>query len=333
VDTRSRKPELAIRRGPLAWTWYSMHSGLYLLTLGAAQCNLTANLIEGTSHMLLQASHSRDARRNKLLAALPDIDWKRVQRNLEPVDLKLGQILSESGSALRQIYLPTTSTVSLMYITVDGESTEIAAVGNEGMVGIAVFMGGHMMPARAVVQNSGRAFRLPAEVLREEFDRGGAMQRLLLLYAQSRLSLVAQVAVCNQHHSVDQRFSRWLLSGLDRSESAELSITHELVSRSLGVRREGISEATGRMQRAGIVTSSRGRLTVIDRAALEAICCECYGVMRREYDRLLGLCARPPARTRLSSFRITGTQRCANCEPRLNPTRARSVASGTPLIF
>jgi CRP-like cAMP-binding protein len=242
--------------------------------------------------MLLYAIHSQEARRNKLLAALPGNEWKRIKRDLEPVEMKLGQILSESGSVLHHVYLPTSSTISLIYITVDGESTEIASVGNEGMVGVPVFMGGQVMSTRAVVQSPGCAYRLPAEVLRDEFARAGALQRLLLLYAQTRLSLVAQVAVCNQHHSVDQRFSRWLLLSLDRSESDELCITHDLISKSLGVRREGITEATGRLQRAGIVLSGRGRLMVLDRAALEAGCCECYGVMRREYQRLL----EPPAR-------------------------------------
>jgi CRP-like cAMP-binding protein len=238
--------------------------------------------------MPLNTSHALDARRNQLLKSLPALDWMRVQRDLEPIKLRRGDVISEAGAPLRHVYLPTTSTIALMYVTVNGASTEIARIGKEGLVGIALYMGGQATPARAVVQDSGMAYRQSEKSLNEEFRRAGPMQRILLLYAQARLMLVSQTAVCNRQHSIDQRLSRWLLSSLDRHEAAELSITHELISQSLGVRREGITEAVGKLQRLGIVSSSRGRLTIVNRSRLETLCCECYEVIRREYHRLLG---------------------------------------------
>jgi CRP-like cAMP-binding protein len=253
---------------------------------------------------------AHDARRNKLLAALPDNEWKRVQRNLEPIEMPLGKVLSESGSQLRHAYFPTTSTISLAYVTADGVSTEIAAVGNEGLVGVALFMGGKTMPARAVVQSAGWVYRLKGEILNEEFGRGGAMQRVLLLYALVRLTLIAQTAVCNQLHSIEQQLIRWLLLTLDRLGAEELTITHERIANILGVRREGITEATGKLQSLGLIVSSRRRITVIDQAGLEARCCECYGVVRREYDRLLGAGIHASERYRVLPFRDEPTPRC-----------------------
>jgi CRP-like cAMP-binding protein len=227
-------------------------------------------------------------RRNKLLAALPDSEWKRVQWVLEPTEMLVGKILSEPGSPLRHAYFPTTSTISYVYATADGASTEIAAVGNEGVVGIVLVMGGETTPGSAVVQTEGWSYRLSRENLREEFRTGGAMQCILLSYTQVRLTLLAQTAFCNQHHSIEQRLIRWLLLTLERVMSEQVLMTHEAIANILGVRREGITEATGKLQSLGLIACSRRRITVIDRAGLEARCCECYGVVRREYDRLLG---------------------------------------------
>jgi CRP-like cAMP-binding protein len=223
-----------------------------------------------------------------LLAALPDSEWKRVQRVLEPMEMPLGKILSKFGSPLSHAYFPTTSTVSHVYATADGASTEIVAVGNEGPVGVTLVMGGETMPGFTVVQTEGWSYRLRPEILREEFRRGGAMQRVLLLYTQVRLTLLSQTAFCNQHHSIEQRLIRWLLLTLERVVSEQVLMTHEVIANILGVRREGISEATAKLQSLGLIASSRRRLTVVDRPGLEARCCECYGVLRREYERLIG---------------------------------------------
>ncbi len=227
-----------------------------------------------------------DPRRNKLLASLPDIEWKRVQSNLERLELSVGETLCESDARLTHAYFPTTSVISLTYVTSDGTSTEIAAVGNEGLVGIPLFMGGAATPNRAVVQSKGRVYRLRGEILAAEFRRGDAMQHLLLRYTQARLTLIGQTAVCNRRHSIDQQLCRWLLLSLDRLASGELTMTHELLANTLGVRREGITEAALKLQAAGLIKYSRGRITVIDRAGVEAYCCECYGVVRRALDRL-----------------------------------------------
>jgi CRP-like cAMP-binding protein len=252
-----------------------------------------------------------DPRRNRLLAALPNSEWKRVQRSLESMEMPLGKIVNEAGSQLRHVYFPTTSTVSLAYVTADGVSTEIAAVGSEGLVGIALFMGGKTTLGRAVVQTAGCAYRLKGEMIKEEFARGGAMQRVLLLYTQVRLTQIALTAICNQHHSIEQQLIRWLLLTLDRLASEDLTITHELIANILGVRREGITEATGKLQQLGLIVSSRGRLTVIDRAGLEARCCECYGVVRREYHRLLGPGGYLPEKCDVLPFRDKTTPRCS----------------------
>jgi CRP-like cAMP-binding protein len=201
--------------------------------------------------------------------------------------MPLGSVLYESGSRLDHVYFPANSIVSLLYVMADGASAEIAVVGNDGVVGVSLFMGGETTPSRAVVQSAGVAYRLPGSVLKEEFRRGGATQQLLLRYTQALLTQMAQTAVCNRHHSVDQQLCRWLLLSLDRLSSNELAMTQELIANMLGVRREGVTEAAGKLQAAGVIRYSRGRITVLDRPALEAQACECYAVVKQESDRLL----------------------------------------------
>jgi CRP-like cAMP-binding protein len=196
-------------------------------------------------------------------------------------------VLYESGSVLHHVYFPTDSIISLLYVLEDGASAEIAVVGNEGIIGVALFMGGETTPSRAVVQSAGSAYRLKGQLLKQEFNRSGAMQHLLLRYTQALLTQMAQTAVCNRHHSVDQQLCRWLLLSLDRLASNELSMTQELIANMLGVRREGVTEAAGKLQSAGLITYSRGRITVVDRSGLEARVCECYAVVKAESDRLL----------------------------------------------
>jgi len=225
--------------------------------------------------------------RNRLLAVLPAADRERLYPHLEPVSMALGDVVYESGSLQEYVYFPTTSIVSLLYVMADGASAEIAVVGNDGMVGIALFMGGETTPSRAVVQSAGSAFRLSGHVLKREFTRGGALQHLLLRYTQALLTQMAQTAVCNRHHSIDQQLCRWLLLSHDRLSSNTLIMTQELIANMLGVRREGVTEAAGALQDAGLIRYSRGRITIVDRPGLERRSCECYDVVRRESDRLL----------------------------------------------
>jgi CRP-like cAMP-binding protein len=224
---------------------------------------------------------------NRLLAALSTAEFERLYPNLELVPLPLGEVLYESGDQLQHVYLPIDSIVSLLYVMADGASAEIAMVGNEGIIGIAVFMGGETMPNRAVVRSAGYAFRLRGQFLKEEFNRAGELQRLLLRYTQAVLTQMSQTAVCNRYHSVDQQLCRWLLLSLDRLPSNELSMTQELIANMLGVRREGVTEAAGKLQSAGLIHYSRGRIIAIDRPGLEARVCECYRVVKAEFDRLL----------------------------------------------
>lgn len=226
-------------------------------------------------------------RQNHLLAALPAADAERIFPQLEYVPLPLGQALYESGAQMRHVYFPTTSIVSLLYVLEDGASAEIAVVGNEGIVGVSLFMGGETTPSRAVVQSAGHAYRWPGQALKNEFYLAGPMQRLLLRYTQTLMTQMAQTAVCNRHHSLDQQFCRWLLLSLDRLSSNELVMTQELIANMLGVRREGVTEAAGNVQRAGLITYQRGHITVLDRPGLEARTCECYAVVKKELDRLL----------------------------------------------
>ncbi len=228
-----------------------------------------------------------DMQQNQLLAALPEASRSHWAPFLQRVDLPLGKVLSESGGTLTHVYFPTTAIVSLLYVMEDGSSAEIAVVGNEGIVGISLFMGGASTPSRAVVQSAGQGLRLNASLLMAEFDQGGPVLHLLLRYTQALITQMAQTAVCNRHHTLDQQLCRWLLLSLDRLQSDELVMTQELIANMLGVRREGVTEAAGRLQQAGLIRYARGHITVLDRHALEARCCECYAVVRKEYDRLL----------------------------------------------
>lgn len=232
-------------------------------------------------------SSSSQQQKNRLLAALPPDEFARLSPHLELVPMRLGEVLYEPGSVMKYVYFPITSIVSLLYVMEDGASAEIAVVGNEGILGISLFMGGETTPSRAVVQSSGDGYRLKAQLLKDEFNRAGPMLHLLLRYTQALITQMAQTAVCNRHHSIDQQLCRWLLLSLDRLPSNELKMTQELIANMLGVRREGVTEAAGKLQNAGLIHYSRGHITVIDRAGLEARVCECYAVVKTEFDRLL----------------------------------------------
>ncbi|NMM04799.1 Crp/Fnr family transcriptional regulator [Polaromonas sp.] len=229
---------------------------------------------------------SPDPKLNELLAALPDPDFQRWLLQLEPVDLPLGQVLYESGSTLSHVYFPTTAIVSLLYVMENGSSAEIAVVGYEGIVGVSLFMGGESTPSRAVVQSAGQGFRLKSQVIKDEFKRAPVLH-LLLRYTQALITQMAQTAVCNRHHSLDQQLCRWLLLSLDRLQGNELVMTQELIANMLGVRREGVTEGALKLQNLGLIRYSRGRITVLDRPGLEKRTCECYAVVKKEYDRLL----------------------------------------------
>jgi CRP-like cAMP-binding protein len=231
--------------------------------------------------------NSNDPRENQLLAALPEDESARIFPHLEPVPMPLGEAVCEPGIPMRHVYFPTTCIVSLLYVMEDGASAEIAVVGNEGIVGVSMFMGGETTTSRAVVQSAGHAYQLKGQLLKDAFFRAGPMQRLLLRYTQSLLTQMAQTAVCNRHHTVDQQLCRWLLLSLDRLPSNQLTMTQELIANMLGVRREGVTEAAGKLQRAGLIRYSRGHITVLDRPGLEARVCECYQVVKKELDRLL----------------------------------------------
>ena len=224
---------------------------------------------------------------NRLLAALPAAEFGRLAPHLELFPMLLGDALYEPGSQLQHVYFPTTAVVSLLYILESGSSAGIAGVGNEGILGISLFMGGDTTPSSAVVQIAGHGYRLQGRLLKEEFNRGGLMQRLLLRYTQALLTEMAQTAACNRHHSIEQQLCRWLLLTLDRLPSNELVMTQELVASALGVRREGITEIAGKLQRAGLIRYRRGHIAVLERSGLEAGACECYAVLKKELGRLL----------------------------------------------
>jgi CRP-like cAMP-binding protein len=230
---------------------------------------------------------SQSPKDNRLLAALPDDGYDALLPHLEPLAMPLGLSVYESGGAQGYVYFPTSSIVSMLYVLADGASAEIAVTGNEGLVGIALFMGGETTPSRAVVQSAGQGYRLRADRLKHEFERGGALQQLLLRFTQALITQMTQTAVCNRHHSVDQQLCRWLLLSLDRLPSSELVMTQEMIANMLGVRREGVTEAAGKLQAGGLIEYSRGKITVLDRGGLEERVCECYAVVKREYDRLL----------------------------------------------
>jgi CRP-like cAMP-binding protein len=226
-------------------------------------------------------------KQNHILAALPAEDYAHLLPDLELIPMPLGWAVHESGGQMGYVYFPTTSIVSLLYVMEDGASAEIAIVGNEGLVGIALFMGGETTPSRAVVQSAGDAYRLKSAVLKNEFERGGTLQHLLLRYTQAMITQMAQTAVCNRHHSLEQQLCRWLLLSLDRLSSNVLTMTQELIANMLGVRREGVTEAAGTLQAEGLIHYSRGKITVLDRPKLEQRVCECYAVVKKEFDRLL----------------------------------------------
>ncbi|MET0193794.1 MAG: Crp/Fnr family transcriptional regulator [Hyphomicrobiaceae bacterium] len=228
-----------------------------------------------------------EAKKNDLLAALPDAELQRWLPQIEPIDLPLGHVLYESGETMSHVYFPSSAIVSLLYVLENGASAEIAVVGNEGIVGISLFMGGGSSPNRAVIQSAGEGFRLNAQALQEEFQRAGPVLHLLLRYTQALIAQMSQTAVCNRHHSLDQQLCRWLLLSLDRLPGDELVMTQQLISNMLGVRREGVTEAAMNLQAAGLIRYARGRITVLDRLALEKRSCECYSVVKKEYDRLL----------------------------------------------
>ena len=227
------------------------------------------------------------ARRNHLLAALPAAELASLASQMSMESLNLGDSIYESGAPLKQVFFPTSSVISLLYVMLDGASAEIAVVGWEGVVGVSLFMGGNTTPSRAIVQSAGQSLVLSAKHIHDEFARGGPLHGLLLRYTQALITQMAQTAVCNRHHSVDQQLCRWLLLSLDRLKSNQLLMTQQLIADMLGVSRGGVTEAAGKLQAAGIIDYSRGRITVIDRLALEDAVCECYDVVRREYDRLL----------------------------------------------
>jgi CRP-like cAMP-binding protein len=228
-----------------------------------------------------------DPMENRLLASLPCSERERWIPQLEWVPMPLGKVLYESGDKLTHVYFPITSIVSLLYVTKDGASAELAVVGNDGIIGISVFMGGLSTPNRAVVQSAGEGFRLQACPLMADFNRAGPVMHLLLRYTQALITQMAQTAVCNRHHSIDEQLCRWLLLSLDRLPSNELVMTQELISNMLGVRREGVTEAAKHLQHAGLIHYHRGHITILDREQLEKRTCECYAVVKKEYDRLL----------------------------------------------
>jgi len=270
--------------------------GIPVPTLGdwvrlAAQGKLAGAGVKPVSAEQMELARLRaepqSPRQNQLLAALPAASYERLLPHLEKVPLEFGSVVYESGSHQGYVYFPTSSIVSLLYLMEDGFSAEIALVGNEGVVGIALFMGGESTLSRAVVQSAGYGYRLRASVLKTEFGQSGDLQHLLLRYTQARITQMAQTAVCNRHHTVEQQLCRWLLLSLDRLPSNDLNITQELIANMLGVRREGVTLAVGKLQVAGLIHRSRSKITVLDRPKLEARVCECYAVVKREYDRLL----------------------------------------------
>ena len=253
-----------------------------------------------------------DPRQNRLLAALSDAEVERLLPALEPVHWRTGQVLSESGAPFTHVYFPTTAIVSLLYVTQDGGSTEVAVVGNDGVVGVTLFMGGNVTPSQTVVQTSGYGFRMREEAVRAEIDRAGPTLHMMLRYAQAMIAQVAQTAMCNRYHTIDQQLARRLLLGLDRSPSDDLVMTQEALAHLLGVRREGVTAAALKLQSAGVIRYSRGHIAVLDRSRLEHHSCECYRVVRKEYDRLLPAL---PLRTTAAPEPVSGGAESSNEMP------------------
>jgi CRP-like cAMP-binding protein len=269
---------------------------------------------------------SHDLQQNHLLAALSAAERERLYPHLQLVPMPLGKVLYESGDVLRHVYFPIDSIVSLLYVLADGASAEISVVGNEGLIGIALFMGGETTPSRAIVQSAGHAYRLIGQQLKKEFHRNGQMQLLLLRYTQALITQMAQTAVCNRHHSVDQQLCRWLLLSLDRLSSNQ-TMTQELIANMLGVRREGVTEAAGKLLKLGVIRYARGKITVLDRTKLERLCCECYAVVKQESDRLL---PRPrPNPPRVSSSTEYPQRQQRQCVRRALKHAGQSLVSST----
>ncbi|HSC07588.1 MAG TPA: Crp/Fnr family transcriptional regulator [Steroidobacteraceae bacterium] len=237
--------------------------------------------------VMLSVPETHHPEQNHILAALPGPERERLYQHLQLVPMPLGAVLYESGDHLRYAYFPTDSIVSLLYVMEDGASAEISVVGNDGVIGVSLFLAGETTPSRAIVQSAGSAYRLTGYRLKQEFNRHGQMLHVLLRYTQALLTQMAQTAVCNRHHSVDQQLCRWLLLSLDRLPSNELTMTQELIANMLGVRREGVTDAAGKLQHLGVIKYARGQITVLDRPKLEALCCECYAVVKKETDRLM----------------------------------------------
>ena len=235
----------------------------------------------------MAAAEVHSGRTNQLLAALSPVERERIFPHLHMVEMPLGKVLYESGDTLRHVYFPIDCIVSLLYVLENGASAEISVVGNEGLIGIALFMGGETTPSRAIVQSAGNAYRLAGQLLKDEFHNDGDLQLLLLRYTQSLITQMAQTAVCNRHHTLDQQLCRWLLLSLDRLSSSQLTMTQELIANMLGVRREGVTAAAGKLQKLGVISYHRGQINVLDRPKLESLCCECYAVVKKESDRLL----------------------------------------------
>jgi CRP-like cAMP-binding protein len=236
---------------------------------------------------MLETLDVPDPRLNRLLAALSTTEFESLEPHLEWVHLPLGEVLYEPGDVLAHVYFPIEGIISLLYVMEDGASAEISVVGNEGMIGVSLLMGGDSTSSRAVVQSTSRACRLSRQRIKAEFNRNGELRVLLLRYMQALITQMAQTAVCNRHHSIEQQFCRWLLLSLDRLPTNQLTMTQELIANMLGVRREGVTEAAGKLQRQGIIRNNRGQINVLDRPRLEALCCECYSVVKKETDRLL----------------------------------------------
>jgi len=242
---------------------------------------------EGGALLEIRNGRCPRPKKNLLFAALPDAEWQRWLPQLEWVEMPLGQVLYESGDTMTHVVFPTTAVVSLLYAMESGASAEIAVVGSEGIVGISLFMGGESTPSRAVVQSAGQGFRLKAQSVKDEFNRGGPVMHLLLRYTLALIAQMAQTAVCNRHHSLDQQLCRWLLLSLDRLQGNDLVMTQDLIADMLGVPREGVTEGALKLQEIGLIRYERGHITVLDRPGLEKRTCECYAVVKKEYDRLL----------------------------------------------
>jgi CRP-like cAMP-binding protein len=255
-----------------------------VLTL-VTKAGISSTLLSVDDDTMVPSSH--ESKLNQLLAALPNDDLKRWLPELKLIEMPLGKVLYESGDIEKYVYFPTSAIVSLLYVMENGDSAEIAVVGNDGIVGISLFMGGNSTPSRAVVQSGGWGYRLSAKIIKTEFNKAGPVTHLLLRYIQALITQMSQTAVCNRHHTLDQQLCRWLLMSLDRLKDNVLTMTQSLISNMLGVRREGVTAGALKLQEAGLIRYSRGRITVLDRKGLEERCCECYAVVKREYERLL----------------------------------------------